>query len=60
MAQIKFGKPVTLFNGRDLEGWKLINEKQKNGFSVIAACFSGSYIIFQHNIHIEKIDITVV
>jgi hypothetical protein len=34
VADLKFGKPVTLFNGKDLTGWKLINEKQKNGFTV--------------------------
>jgi hypothetical protein len=34
MTKLKFGKPVILFNGKDLTGWKLINEKQKNGFSV--------------------------
>ncbi len=34
MAKLKFGKPINLFNGKDLTGWKLINEKQKNGFSV--------------------------
>jgi Domain of Unknown Function (DUF1080) len=35
LTKLKFGTPVTLFNGKDLTGWKLINEKQKNGFSVI-------------------------
>lgn len=35
LANLKFGKPVVLFNGNDLTGWKLINEKQKNGFSVV-------------------------
>ena len=34
MATLKFGKPITLFNGKDLTGWKPINEKQKNGFTV--------------------------
>lgn len=34
MSKIKFGEPVTLFNGKDLSGWKLINENQKNGFKV--------------------------
>jgi hypothetical protein len=34
MTALKFGKPVTLFNGKDLTGWKLTDEKQKNGFSV--------------------------
>lgn len=35
MANVKFGKPITLFNGKDLAGWKLINEKQVNGFKVV-------------------------
>jgi len=35
MANLKFGKPVDLFNGKDLTGWKLINEKQTNGFKVV-------------------------
>ncbi|MFA5327912.1 MAG: DUF1080 domain-containing protein [Prolixibacteraceae bacterium] len=34
MSSLKFGEPVTLFNGTDLTGWKLIDETQKNGFSV--------------------------
>lgn len=34
LSALKFGEPVTLFNGKDLTGWKLIDEKQKNGFSV--------------------------
>ena len=33
MTKIKYGTPITLFNGKDLTGWRLINEKQKNGFS---------------------------
>jgi hypothetical protein len=32
---VKYGEPVTLFNGKDLTGWKLINEKQTSGFKVI-------------------------
>lgn len=34
LSKVKYGDPVTLFNGKDLTGWKLINEKQKNAFSV--------------------------
>ena len=33
MNKLKFGTPITLFNGKDLTGWRLINDKQKNGFS---------------------------
>ncbi len=35
LANLKFGKPVTLFNGKDLTGWKLINPKQVNGFKAV-------------------------
>jgi hypothetical protein len=35
MKSLKFGKPVSLFNGKDLTGWRLIDEKQKNGFTVV-------------------------
>jgi hypothetical protein len=35
LSSLKFGTPVTLFNGKDLTGWKLTNEKQTNGFSVV-------------------------
>lgn len=32
LTSLKFGTPVNLFTGTDLTGWKLIDEKQKNGF----------------------------
>ncbi len=35
MKTLKFGKPIALFNGKDLTGWKLIEEKEKNGFTVV-------------------------
>lgn len=35
LAAVKYGEPVTLFNGKDLTGWRLINENQKNGFKVV-------------------------
>ncbi len=34
LSALKFGKAITLFNGKDLSGWSLINPNQKNGFSV--------------------------
>jgi hypothetical protein len=35
LAKLRFGTPVTLFNGKDLTGWRLTNENQTNGFSVV-------------------------
>lgn len=35
LSKVKYGDPVELFNGKDLTGWRLINEKQVNGFKVV-------------------------
>jgi hypothetical protein len=33
LSTVKFGEPVVLFNGRDLEGWRLTHPGQVNGWS---------------------------
>lgn len=35
LTSLKYGTPIALFNGKDLTGWRLINEKQTNGFKVV-------------------------
>ncbi len=35
LSKVKYGEPITLFNGKDLTGWRLINSEQVNGFKVI-------------------------
>jgi hypothetical protein len=35
MDTVKYGTPIVLFNGNDLSGWRLINDKQTNGFKVV-------------------------
>jgi hypothetical protein len=34
LAQVHFGEPITLFNHRNLDGWRLTNPHQVNGWSV--------------------------
>jgi len=34
LAQVKFGQPIRLFNGKDLTGWRLTDPKAINGWSV--------------------------
>jgi len=34
-GKVVYGKPVSLFNGKDLTGWMLINSRQANGFKVV-------------------------
>lgn len=35
LAQLNFGKPVSLFNGRNLDGWRLTNPAQINGWKAV-------------------------
>lgn len=34
LSKVKFGEPIVLFNGKDLEGWRLTDPKADNGWSV--------------------------
>ena len=34
LSKVKFGPPITLFNGKNLDGWKLTAPKQVSGWSV--------------------------
>jgi len=34
LSSIEYGKPIVLFNGKNLDGWKLTNPGQANGWSV--------------------------
>jgi hypothetical protein len=34
LSKARYGKPITLFNGTNLDGWTLIDPKQQNGWSV--------------------------
>lgn len=33
LSKVKYGKPIMLFNGTNLDGWKLTNPRQTNGWS---------------------------
>jgi hypothetical protein len=33
LAKVKFGEPITLFNGKDLTGWRLTDSNAANGWS---------------------------
>jgi len=53
MNNLKFGTPITLFNGKDLTGWKLINEKNKNGFSVVNGVLTNNPVQVEGAEHIR-------
>jgi len=33
LSKVKYGDPITLFNGKDLSGWKLVEQNRDNGWS---------------------------
>ena len=35
LSKVKFGEPIALLNGKDLSGWRLMNEHAYNGWSVV-------------------------
>lgn len=35
LSKVKFGKPILLLNGRDLSGWRLMDPKAGNGWSMV-------------------------
>jgi hypothetical protein len=35
LSNVKYGDPVKLFNGKNLDGWELMGEGRKNGFKVV-------------------------
>jgi len=35
LTTVKYGKPITLFNGKNLDGWSIIHPSHKNGFKAV-------------------------
>lgn len=53
ISDIKYGKPIELFNGKDLSGWKLINSKNTNGFRVEEGVLINDPVQFEDKPHIH-------
>jgi hypothetical protein len=53
LSTLRFGTPITLFNGKDLTGWKLIDEKKKNGFTVIDGVLDSNPVQTEGTPHIR-------
>jgi len=47
MNNIKYGKPLELFNGRNLKGWELLNPNNVNGWTVVDG------VLFNNPVHKE-------
>ena len=53
LSKVKYGEPVTLFNGKDLTGWRLVDETQKNGFSVVDGILTNDPVQVEGQPHIS-------
>lgn len=53
LSKVKFGEAIQLFNGKDLSGWKLIDEKQVNGFSVVDGTLTNNPVQKEGEKHIS-------
>lgn len=42
LTKVKYGEPVSLFNGKDLTGWKLSNPDQINGWAAVDGVLENS------------------
>jgi predicted TIM-barrel fold metal-dependent hydrolase len=40
LSKVEYGKPIDLFNGKDVGGWRVSNPKKKNGWSVQEGCLT--------------------
>lgn len=52
LSKVKYGEPVTLFNGKDLAGWKLVNESSKNGWTVTDGVLSNNPVQVEGQPHV--------
>jgi hypothetical protein len=53
LSMVRYGEPVTLFNGKDLTGWRLVNENKQNGFSVVDGILSNNPVQVEGQPHIS-------
>jgi hypothetical protein len=51
LARVKFGKPVTLFNGKDLAGWRLTNPNATNAWKAANGILINDVVIEKNKPH---------
>jgi len=50
---LKFGKPIKLFNGKDLTGWRMLNPDSLNGFKVVNGTLQNDPVQPENGEHIN-------
>jgi hypothetical protein len=53
LSAIKFGKPIKLFNGKDMKGWRPIDPNKANGFKVVDGVMQNDPVQSEHGDHIS-------
>jgi 3-keto-disaccharide hydrolase len=53
LKSLKYGAPISLFNGKDLNGWRLVNGKMVNGFKVVDGTLTNDPVQSEGQSHIS-------
>lgn len=53
LSKVKYGEPIELFNGRDLDGWMLLEPERANGWSVERGALVNNPVQKQGEEHID-------
>lgn len=53
LAKVKYGKPIALFDGKNLDHWELLNPKAPNGWSVVDGALSNDPVQEEGKPHIR-------
>jgi hypothetical protein len=53
LSAIAYGKPIKLFNGKDLKGWRPIDPKMANGFKVVDGTLQNDPVQPEHGDHVS-------
>ena len=53
LANVKYGKPIALFDGKNLNHWKLLNPSAPNGWSVVGGALSNNPVQEKGKPHIR-------
>ncbi len=53
LTAIKYGKPIKLFNGKDMKGWRPIDPNKANGFKVVDGNMQNDPVQPEHGAHVS-------
>jgi hypothetical protein len=53
LKKVKYGKPIALFNGKNTDHWKLLNEDDLNGWSIVNGILANDPVQEEGHAHVR-------